>query len=151
MTAPSSELSRPFFGLRKAQLRLLAYGFLQRHPCRPFQNGEYLSFRGEPRFQLSYQPPCRICGCSISYVNRFSFGLPCHPPRSMFAASDPLPATRSYDAATTLSVAGAIFSKLQKIIRASFAAELRCRETQSRAFDIPLLPHHRSCSQQFSE
>src|SRR5258707_11792743 len=148
MTAPSSELSRPFFVLRKAQLRLLACGFLRRHPCRLFQNEGYLSFRGEPRFQLSYQPPCRICGCWISYVNRFSFGLPCHPPRSMFAASDPLPATRSYDAATMLSVAGAIFSAVKdhpRVIRGRISSSY----TQSRAFDVPPLPHHHSWLQQF--
>src|SRR5580704_16136892 len=83
MTATSSELLRPSCVLRKAQLRLLACGSLRRRLCPLFRNEGYLSFRGEPRFQLPYRPLCRTCGHSISYANRLSFWLPFHPPKNM--------------------------------------------------------------------
>src|SRR5580700_11824662 len=105
MTAPSLELWRPSFALRKAQLRLLAYGFSLRRPCPLFPNEGCLSFRGELRFPLTYRLLCRTCGCSTSYANRPSFVLPSHPPGSMLASSARLAATRLYDAATTISVA----------------------------------------------
>jgi hypothetical protein len=131
MTAPSLELWRPSFALRKAQLRLLAYGFLLRRPCPLFQNEGYLSFRGELRFPLTCRLLCRTCDCSTSYANRPSFVLPSHPP--MFASTAPLPATRVYDATTTISVARDHPLHAAAITRALFAAELLCRKTQSRA------------------
>jgi hypothetical protein len=106
MTAPSSELWRPSSALRKGRLQSLACGFLQRHPCLLYQNEGFLSFRGEPRFQLTCRLLCRTCDHSISYVNQCFFGLPFHPPRYTFAARDPLPATRNYDAVKKTCVAG---------------------------------------------
>src|SRR5712671_6697167 len=73
MTAPSSELWRPSFALRKAQLQSLAYGFLQSHPCPLFQNEGSLSSFGELHFQPTSRQLCRTCGCPISCANRHSF------------------------------------------------------------------------------
>src|SRR5580658_4700811 len=138
MTAPSLELWRPSFALRKAQLRLLAYGFSLRRPCPLFPNEGCLSFRGELRFPLTYRLLCRTCGCSTSYANRPSFVLPSHPPGSMLASSARLAATRLYDAPQRSPLPGTIpFVLKQSIIRALFGAELLCRKTQSRAFDLP--------------
>src|ERR1700685_543500 len=128
MTAPCLELWRPSFALRKAQLQLLAYGFSLRRPCPLFQNEGYLSFRGEPRFPLTCRLLCRTCGCSTSYANRPCFVLPFRPPGSMFASSAPLPATRIYDATTTISVARDHPLHAATIIRALFGAELLCRD-----------------------
>lgn len=112
MTAPSLELWRPCFALRKAQLRLLAYGFLLRRPCPLFQNEGCLSFRGELRFPLTCRLLCRTCGCLTSYANRPFFVLPSHPP--MFASSATLRATRVYDATTTIPLPGTIPSMPQQ-------------------------------------
>jgi hypothetical protein len=54
-----------------------------------------------------------------------------------FALRDPLLAVRSYDAAKMISVAGDNPPRVQKIVCASLAAELLCRKTQSRTFELP--------------
>src|ERR1700734_3421631 len=128
MTATSSELLHPSCVLRKGLSRLLACGSLRRRLCPLFRNEGYLSFRGEPRFQLPYRPLCRTCGHSISYGNRLSL-LPSHPPKSMLRRAIRCPRRETPMRQQRFALSRTISFRPPEIIRVLFAAELLCRKT----------------------